>query len=174
LVALSLVFRRKKAENKDVKRFSLGSVIVASVGLFALFATAESAHAQGDPAPSTKPIIFKDQLMQFTVLTRKNLRDVQALPNDDSIPVDPQLRTNLRQAYMLIRAAQWGMDAAVRDQRFKDTTLILAQKRAEEAWNLARFPVDNTRIPRAEYISRSGQDLSRSLQLARQAWVIVP
>jgi hypothetical protein len=173
-VRLPLAFRGAKAEDRNMKRFSLGSVIVASVGLFALLTTAESVHAQREPEPSRNPVIFKDQLLQFTLLTRKNLRDIQALPHDDSVPIDPQLRYNLSQAYMLIRAAQWGMGAAVRDQTYKDPTLILAQERAEEAWNLARWPVDHTRVPRAEYISTSVQDLSRSLRLVQQALMMLP
>jgi len=118
--------------------------------------------------------VYKDQLLKFTLLTKKNLRDIQALPNDDSVPLDPQLRYNATRAYQLIRAAQWGMGVAIQVQSYPDPILGLAQKRAEEAWNLARYPVDFTGVSRAEYISMSVQNLSRSLRLAQQALVMLP
>lgn len=157
-----------------MKRLLFGSIIVALVGLFALLTRAEPVHGQQDPQPNREPAVFKDQLQQFTLLTRKNLRDIQALPVNDSNPVDPTVRHNARQAYMLVRAAHWGMGLAIERQTYPDPTLRLAQKRVEVAWHLARFPVDNTALPRAEYISRSVQDLSRSLRLVQQALVMLP
>ena len=157
-----------------MRRFLVGSVIVVFVGFVSLLTTAESIHGQEDPQPSKDPAVFKAQLLQFTLLTRKNLRDIQALPVDDSVPVDPQVRHNARQAYMLVRAAQWGMGVAIQQQTYQDPVLRLAQKRVEAAWHLARFPVDYTDVARAEYISKSVQDLSRSLKLVQQALVMLP
>ena len=157
-----------------MRRFLVGSIIASFVGLFSLLTTVESIPGQEEPQPSKDPAVFKAQLLQFTVLTRKNLRDIQALPVDDSIPVDAQVRHNARQAYMLVRAAQWGMGVAIQQQTYQDPVLRLAQKRVEAAWQLARFPVDFTSAPRAEYISKSVQDLSRSLKLVQQALVMLP
>jgi len=143
-----------------MRRLLLGLIIVAFVGFISLLTTAESVLGQDEPQPSKDPAVFKAQLLQFTLLTRKNLRDIQALPVDDSIPVDPQVRHNARQAYMLVRAAQWGMGVAIQQQTYQDPVLRIAQKRVEAAWHLARFPVDYTNVPRSEYISQSVQDLS--------------
>ena len=157
-----------------MRRLLLGLIIVAFVGFISLLTTAESVLGQDEPQPSKDPAVFKAQLLQFTLLTRKNLRDIQALPVDDSIPVDPQVRHNARQAYMLVRAAQWGMGVAIQQQTYQDPVLRIAQKRVEAAWHLARFPVDYTNVPRSEYISQSVQDLSRSLKLVQQALVMLP
>jgi hypothetical protein len=151
------------------------SLIVAFVGLSVLLTRAELVHGQDDEIqPSKNPTVYKDQLLKFTLLTKKNLRDIQALPNDDSVPLDPQIRHNAQRAYQLIRAAQWGMGVAIQVQSYPDPILRLAQKRAEEAWNLARFPVDNTNVPRGEYISTSVQNLSRALRLVQQALAMLP
>jgi hypothetical protein len=157
-----------------MRRFLSMSLIVAFVGLSALLTRAELVHGQDDTQPSKEPAVYKDQLLKFTLLTKKNLRDIQALPNDDSVPVDPQLRHNAQRAYQLIRAAQWGMSVAIQVQSYPDPILRLAQKRAEEAWILARYPVDFTGVSRAEYISTSVQNLSRALRLAQQALVMLP
>ena len=113
------------------------SLIVAFVGLSALLTRAELVHGQDtEIEPSKSPAVYKDQLLKFTLLTKKNLRDIQALPNDDSVPVDPQLRHNAQRAYQLIRAAQWGMGVAIQVQSYPDPILRLAQKRAEEGLEL--------------------------------------
>ena len=159
-----------------MKRFSLGPFIVALVGLAVLLATAKPVHAQGepDPEPSSNPLVFKEQLLQFTMLTRRNLRDIQALSGDDSIPIDPQLLSNLHRAYVLIRAAQFGISMKVHNASTPDPTLVVAKKRAEDAWNLARYPVDYARQPRGEYIPKSVENLTAALRLSRQALVILP
>ncbi len=118
-----------------MRRLLLGLIIVAFVGFISLLTTAESVLGQDEPQPSKDPAVFKAQLLQFTLLTRKNLRDIQALPVDDSIPVDPQVRHNARQAYMLVRAAQWGMGVAIQQQTYQDPVLRIAQKRVEAAWH---------------------------------------
>src|SRR5215467_4834085 len=134
--------------------------------LLGLLGLLVSAHpAQGQVDPSKDPAVFKAQLLEFTQLTRRNIRDIQALSPDDATPVDPALRSRAHYAYALIRAAQWGMSVALGQQTYKDPSLVLAQKRAEQAWHLARFPVDNTGAQRAEYISQSVQNLSQALRL---------
>ena len=158
-----------------MRRFLSMSVIVAFVCLSALLTRAELVHGQDNEIlPNKNPAVYKDQLIKFTLLTKKNLRDLQALSDDESVPVDPQLHHNAQRAYQLVRAAQQGMGTAIQMQSYPDPILRLAQKRAEEAWNLARFPVDNTGAPRAEYIRTSVQNLSRSLRLAQQALVMLP
>ncbi len=132
-------------------------------------------HAQDDMMqPSHVPAVFKAQLLQFTQLTRRNIRDIQALSPDDSSPVDPAVVQNAHNAYGLIRAAQWGMNTALGQQTYKDPTLVLAQKKAEQAFNLSRYAASSQSGSRAEYISKSVQDLSQALRLAQQALVILP
>ena len=156
-------------------RFSLGYVIVAFVGLFGLLTATEPVHAQDEgPQPNKDPAVFKAQLFEFTQLTRRNLRDIQALPDDDSTTIDAELKIRTKQAYMLIRAARWGIEIARGQKTYKDPMLDLAQKRADEAFNLARYPAEFWYNPRAEYVSKSVQDLSRALRLVQQALVILP
>jgi len=130
--------------------------------------------SQEDPQPSREPAVFKAQLLQFTQLSRRTLREIQSLPVDDSVPVDPLVRHHAHQNYVMIRAALHGMELAIQRQTYQDPTLSLASKRVEAAWNLARFPVDNTGLARSEYISRSVQDLTRAVQLVNQALAILP
>src|SRR5215831_12986209 len=156
-------------------RFSLASIVLAFVaGL--LLTPLGPADPQDTPQPSWNPAIYKSQLIQFTQLTRKNILDIQALPVDDSIPVDPRVRDSARRAYILIRAAWWGTDLAIQKQTtsYQDPMLALANKRLNQARDLARYPVDFTGGPRAEYVSKSVESLSHSLRLVQQVLVILP
>ena len=162
-------------DNRLMERSLLRSSVVALVGFSMLLTSAASVHGQEDPQPSRDPAVYKAQLRQFSVLGRRTLREIQALPVDDSIPVDPRVHQNARQAYILVRAARWGMELQMqRETSFQDPLLKLAHKRVDEAWHLARFPVDNTGLQRSEYISRSVQEVSRALQLVDQALVMLP
>src|SRR5882724_8651135 len=129
LCHLSFLAQRQKIKTMQ---FSVRSIIVAFVGVLGLLTATTSIHAQEDPKPNPDPNVFKAQLLQFTQLTRRNLREIQALPADDSIPLDPGLRSSTRQAYILIRAARWGMDLALQRQANQDPILLLAHKRVEE------------------------------------------
>jgi len=150
------------------------SSLAVTLSLLSLVVVTIPVHAQDDTQPSKEPAVFKSQLLQFSQLTKKNLREIQALSPDDSTPIDPALRGSTQRAYQLIRAAQWGMGVAIQTQTYKDPMLVLAQKRAEQAWNLARYPVDFTNVPRAEYISQSAEKLTQALRLVQQALVILP
>jgi hypothetical protein len=153
-------------------RFPSGFAITL-VGFLVMLTTPVQAQDDGTQ-PSKDPAVFKSQLLQFTQLTRKNLREIQALSPDDPAPIDPALKSSAHRAYAFIRAAQWGMSVAIQQQTYKDPALVLAQKRAEQAWNLARYPVDNTNMPRPEYINQSVQSLTQALRLVQQALVILP
>ena len=52
--------------------------------------------------------------------------------------------------------------------------VAVAKKRAEDAWNLARYPIDYARQPRGEYIPKSVENLTLALRLSRQALVLLP
>lgn len=129
---------------------------------------------QEDPQPSRNPAVFKDQLLQFLQLNRQLMREIQALPVDDSIPVDPTVHHHAHQNYGLIRAAMHGINLAIQRRTSQDPTLDLAFKRVDAARELARFSLDYTGLPRSEYISKSVQNLTRANQLVNQALVILP
>jgi len=151
------------------------SVTIALVGLLGLLMAARQVHAQDAMLqPSKDPAVFKAQLLQATQLTRKNIRDIQALSPDDSSPLDPAVTESCHRVYALLRAAQWGMNVAIGQQTYKDPLLVLAQKKTEEAWNLTRESAQSWGGTRAEYISRSVENLSRSLRLAQQALAMLP
>src|SRR5262245_53174388 len=156
---LLLVFHDRTVREYVTMRLPL-SLAVTLIGLLSLVTVTTPVQAQDDTQPSKEPAVFKSQLLQFTQLTRKNLREIQALSPDDSTPIDPALRGSTQRAYALIRAAQWGMGVAIGQQTYKDPALVLAQKRAEQAWNLARYPVDYTNVPRSEYIRHATDTLA--------------
>src|SRR6266536_2662313 len=66
------------------------STTIALVGLLGLLIAARQVHAQDELfQPSKDPAVFKAQLLQFNLLTRKNISNIQALSPDDSSPLDP-------------------------------------------------------------------------------------
>src|SRR5262252_9958808 len=166
VVPCSLSSPAQRWEDMSVMRFRSRFAMAMTVLLRLVLATIP-VHAQDDPQPSKDPAVFKAQLLQFTQLTRKNLREIQALSPDDTTPIDPALKGSAHRAYQLIRAAQWGMGVAIQQQTYRDPMLVLAQKRAEQAWILARYAVDNTNAPRPEYISQSVQNLTQALRLVQ-------
>jgi hypothetical protein len=129
---------------------------------------------QLDPQPSRDPVVFKAQLAEFILEGRRLMREIQALPVDDSVPVDPRVHHHAHQVYVLIRVGLHGMELAIQRQTYQDPVFNLAYKKVEAAWNLSRFPVDNTGLPRSEYIGRSVRDLTRAIQLVNQALIILP
>src|SRR6266536_5590310 len=97
------------------------STTIALVGLLGLLIAARQVHAQDELfQPSKDPAVFKAQLLQFNLLTRKNISNIQALSPDDSSPLDPAVRESCHRAYALLRAAVWGMDVAIQQQTYKD------------------------------------------------------
>lgn len=150
------------------------SIILTLISLCVPLMWADPAPGQQAPQPSKQPAVFKAQLREAAQLGRSTVREIQALPTDDSIPVDGQVHRHAHRVYSLIRAARWGLEIHMGDQSYKDPVLDMAYKRVDQAWNLARTPVDNTRIARAEYISTSVRDLRRAVQLIDQALVLMP
>ena len=154
-------------------QFSLASIVITFVaGL--LLTPLEPVDAQEEPKPSPNPAVFKAQLIEFTQLARKNLNEIQALPDDDSSPLDPGVLARAKQNYILIRAAYHGITLAMQRQTYEDPMLALASRRLDEARELARVPVDFRGTSRHEYISTSVQSLSRSLKIVHQALLILP
>jgi len=127
--------------------------------------------------PNPQSAFIKDQLQIATDLARKTLAGLEAMPPDNSIPVDEGVLQNARNTYVLIRAARHGMELAKQQSRFPDPVLDLAYKRVTDAWNLARGPVDRASspsIPRQQYIQESIQNLSQVVRFLNQAMMILP
>jgi len=144
----------------------LGVIIL----LLALVGPAQSQ----DPTPSQDPAIYKSHLRDAVALGRKTLRAIEALPPDNSVPIDRQVLHDARLTYVLIRAARLGMNLQREKQKYQDPILELAFKRVDQAWNLARVPVDYVALPRDQYITRASRDLTQALRLVDQALVMLP
>jgi hypothetical protein len=149
-------------------------VLAAFLGVAILFlAWVEPVHSQ-DPTPSRDPAIYKSQLREAVALGRKTLRALEALPNDDSVPIDPKVLNDARSTYVLVRAARHGMELHREYQKYPEPMLELAFKRVDQAWDLSRVPIDYRGLPRHQYIPRATGDLSQALRLINQALVILP
>jgi hypothetical protein len=141
-----------------------------------------SAMAQKTTLPSSlntsnpQSAFIKNQLRVAVDLGRKALAGFEASPGDDSMPIDEVTLQSARDTYVLIRAARHGMELAKANSRFPDPVLDLAFKRVDEAWNLARYPVDRASwgMNRQQYLQESIQNLSRAVRLLDQTLVIMP
>ena len=150
------------------------SLLAALLGIaIALLTSVEPAQSQ-NPTPSREPAIYKSQLRDAAALGRRTLKAIEALPNDDSVPIDPKVLNDANSTYVLIRAARHGMELQREYQKFPDPMLELAFKRVDQAWNLARVPIDYRGLPRHQYIPRATGDLTQALRLLDQALVILP
>jgi hypothetical protein len=151
-----------------------------------LLGAAPPTAAQGVPAsmltPSRDNAVIKSQLKLAVVFGSEVLARLQAAPTDDSAPIDPVLLKKSRETYALIRAGRHGfvLEREWNDGKkgiLPDPIKDLAFKRVDDAWNLARTPVDMSSslgIPRAEYLQRSADAMSRAIQLLNQALAILP
>lgn len=151
-----------------------GPIFLILSGLaITLLTSIDPVHAQ-DPQPSREPSVYTSQLRQASRLGRSVLRSIQALPEDESIPVDDQLYQNARQTYVLLRAARHGMAAAMERQAAPDPVLGLAFRRVDEAWGLTRVAFDGRTMRRADYVNESVRSLTRAMKLLDQALVMLP
>jgi len=159
-------------------RSLFSAVTVALVGAVILFTSPEAAMSQEGPQPSWNPGIYKAHLREAAALSRRNLRDIQALPGDDSAPLPPELVENCRSAYYLIRAARHGMDLArqrnIQYKSYQDPVFELAFKRVDSAWPQLRMPVDGRDMTRSQYIPLATSNISSAIRLIDQALVILP
>ena len=156
------------------------AVVAAASALSLLWAAPALAQKTTLPPSlnTSKPqsAFIKNQLGIAVDLGRKTLAGLQALPVDDSIPIDEGTLQNARDTYVLIRAARHGMELAKANNRFSDPVLELSYKRVDSAWNLARTPVDRASdgVSRQQYLQESIRNLSEALRLLDQALVLMP
>jgi hypothetical protein len=165
----------------NVRRPSLLGLTITAV-LVLLLAPARPAAAQKTTLPpsvitsSPQGAVIGNQLRMAAKLGREALAGIEALPRDDSVPIDEATLQAARNTYVLIRAARHGLELSKASKKFGDPLQELAYKRLTDAWNLARGPVDraSSGISRQEYISSSVRDLSQSLRLVDQVLVLLP
>jgi hypothetical protein len=132
--------------------------------------------------PSRDTVVIKSQLKLAVALSGDVLANLQTVSTDDSVPIDPAFVKRARENYALIRAGRHGFELEKEWNEGKkgiiaDPLKELAFKRVDNAWNLARTPVDlssSAGVPREQYIQRSSDDLSRAIQLLKQALAILP
>ena len=148
--------------------------IVVLVGTVILLTSLKPAQGQSEPVPSREPAIYKAQIREAIGLSRRTLRELQAIPNDDSIPIDPNVIHNARMAYYMVRSARHGMWLAKERQTSPDPVFELAFKRVDQAWHLARFPVDQRTMQRGDYLGQSIPNVQLAIRLLEQALVILP
>jgi len=119
---------------------------------------------------------IKHQLRTSVELGKKTLAGLEAMPVDDSIPIDPATLQNANDTYVLIRAARHGMELAKEARRFPDPVMDMAFKRVDSAWNLSRAPVGmaSSAMSRQKYIQESVQSLGQAVRLLDQALLIMP
>lgn len=155
------------------------------VTLGLLLGLAGSVRAQGVPASmlvsSQDTAVIKSQLRLAVTLGRDVLARLLAAPTDESAPIDPALLRRAGDTYALIRAARHGFELEKEWNDGKkgilpDPIKDLAFRRVDNAWNLSRTTVDfaSSAMPRAEYLQRSADDMSRALQQLNQALAILP
>lgn len=158
-------------------------LLLATVSLTLCLGPTSPAGAQKTTLPpnlntaNPQSAFIKNQLQISTDLAKKTIAGLEAMPADDSIPIDESMLQNARNTYVLIRAARHGMELAKEQRKFPDPVMDLAYKRVTDAWNLARGPVDRSSsagIPRRQYISESISGLNQTIRLLNQAMIIMP
>jgi hypothetical protein len=127
-------------------------------------------------APSGQTSVIRNQLTLARKLEQQAMHGIMALPGDNSIPIDPVALQAARDAYILIRAARHGMGWQKEAMKFPDPVFDLVYKRVDDAWNLARIPVDaaSSGMDRADYVQRSTQSMTKAIRLLDQALVMMP
>jgi len=158
------------------------TVLVAALAVFLCLFSAFPSTAQKSTLPpaldtsNPQPAFIKNQLQVSVDLARKTIAGFEAMPPDDSIPIDESTLQNARNTYVLIRAARHGIELNQAQSKFPDPVMNLAYKRVTDAWNIARAPAERATyaVPRAQYISESIQGLNQVVRLINQALVIIP
>jgi hypothetical protein len=158
------------------------SACTAVLFLASVLMCASPAEAQKTTVPQVmlaeKPETawWMTQLRQARQFGATALAGLEATPADDSIPVDEKVLQAARDTYVLLRSARGGIEIARNDRRYSGPMTDLVFKRVDEAWNLARAPVDRISWgnSRTEYLEVSIHNLRRSLQLVDQVFVLMP
>ncbi len=144
------------------------------LGTVVLLTSVNPEQGPSEPVPSREPAIYKAQIREAIGRCRRTLRELQTVSNDDSVPIDPKVIHNARMAYYMVRSARHGMGLAKERQTSPDPVFEMAFKRVDQAWDLARFPVDGRTMQRGEYLGQSIPKVQQAIRLLEQALVILP
>ena len=147
-----------------------------------LMAAAAPAHAQKTTVPGSTTVVKREQkwwtgqLRLAREFGRKALIGFQNAPTDDGTPIDEAVHQAARDAYVLIRAARYGIEGAINDDKFHDPMLEITARKINEAWQLCRSPVDkaSSSMARQEYLALAVRDLGQSMRLLDQVLIILP
>lgn len=147
-----------------------------------LMAAAVPVHAQKTTVPGSTTVVKREQkwwtgqLRLAREFGRKALIGFQNAPTDDGTPIDEAVHQAARDAYVLIRAARYGIEGAINDDKFHDPMLEITARKINEAWHLCRSPVDkaSSSMPRQEYLALAVRDLGQSMRLLDQVLIILP
>ena len=150
-------------------RYSLALAVLASQSC-PLHAVAQYSSLPANViAPSAENSVIRNQLTLARKLEQQALQGFLALPRGNSVPIDPVSHQAAANAYVLIRAARHGMGWQKDRKKFQDPTFDLVFKRVDDAWNLARTPVD--RPDKGELVL---EDMNKAIRLLDQALAMMP
>jgi len=96
-----------------------------------------------------------------------------AIPADNATPVDATSLQAARDGYVLMRAARHGLNWQRDDRKFPHPILDMVFKRVEDAWNLARTPVDRTGSDPVVYAQMSIPHMTQAIRLLDQALALL-
>jgi hypothetical protein len=125
---------------------------------------------------SRDPVAIARQLRMAVSRGRSALDGLQAAVPDNSVPHDESVIQAAKDTYVLIRAARAGLRTAKDAKRFRDPILEYSFLKIEDAWNLARTPVDlsHSSMPRQEYLRLAIADLSKAVRIVEQVLALMP
>jgi hypothetical protein len=155
---------------------------LALFSLVLLAMAAVPADAQKTTLPASATVVKRDQkwwtgqLRLARELGQKALIAFQNAPTDEGSPIDEAVHQAARDYYVLIRAARYGIEGAVNDDKWHDPVLGLAARKVNEAWHLSRSPVDkaSSSMPRQEYLALAVRDLGQSVRLLDLVLITLP
>jgi len=164
-----------------MKRHTLSKWVPALFSLALLAVATVPAEAQKTTLPASATVVKRDQkwwtgqLRLSRELGQKALVAFQNVPDDGS-PIDESVHQAARDYYVLIRAARYGIEGSVNDDKYHDPLLELTARKVNEAWHLSRSPVDkaSSSMPRQEFLTLAVHDLRQSLRLLDLVLITLP
>jgi hypothetical protein len=165
-----------------MKQQALSRRLPALFALVLLAVGVGPAEAQKQTLPESATVVKRDQKWWTSQLRlareygRKALIGFQNAPTDEGAPIDEAVHQAARDTYVLIRAARYGIEGSVSDDKWHDPLLAITARKVNEAWQLSRYPVDkaSSSMARQEYLERAVHDLGQSMRLLDQVLITLP
>ena len=156
--------------------------LLALLALVLLMVTATPAEAQKTTLAPNTLVVKRDQkwwtgqLRVARELGQRALVGFRNAPMDEGTPIDEAVYQAARDYYVMIRAARYGIEGSVSDDKWKDPMLELTARKVDEAWHLSRAAVDkaSSSMPRREYLEVAIHDLTQSVRLLDMVLVTLP